>query len=596
MTSGQSAGLCVACIALFDASPNVYYEHYKDGVAEVRKAIRAGCVLCAKFWSSLTEQQQAAVEGHHQHQSAEDHATGYFGEKDKKNPKSICFQYGWPTSKWDEGTASNTVTIVWKRFQFIPTKPLDYKVPPLSYSAQNASDYNGVNPQNLTGIASSHSTWSTAEIRLAQCWINVCLKSHRKCHPTQASFIPSRLIDVGTIEDPIIKLCEGTSVAPHAEYTTLSHSWGITASFTLKAANFKDVKNSIPHDALPKTIGDAILITRDLRIKYIWVDSLCIIQDSVEDWARECELMGSIYAGSYCNIAATAAGSNEEGCIFNRDPASVQSIRVRLDIQTLTLPTSDSNYISDIQARRSPSAPQIKEYAIVPDEDAWSLDIGDGPLLQRAWVVQERLLAPRNLHFGKRQIGFECEEWLAYETYPTGFPGNLLSSKQLKQHCSVRTPFVKREDLGVGKIDTMRLAWILVVIEFSKGKLSRAQDKLAAILGVATQIAGKIGSPYVAGLWVDHLLEQLLWRVSARAEELKTYLTPRQAPSWSWAAVNHRVGEIFAFGIFQEKPEFLVSVIAVEGQDTGRLIYQNDAWIRLRGRLFVAFLCEKAHP
>lgn len=589
----QPTDLCHSCIAIFDASPDVYYVHHKDGVAGVKEAISAGCILCAKFWSSLTQQQQADVETHYQHHSSEDQVTYYFGEKDKDSG-IIHLLYGWPTCKWSEDSASNTVTTVWKRFKSIPTKPFLDRISSMSFRAQNASDYNGAGPQSLTGMPSSHSTWSTAEVRLAQLWINFCLKGHDKCQRTKTSFLPSRLIDVGTTKHPIIKLCEGTNVAPQSTYTTLSHTWGTAVCFTLEKANLEGMKKVIRHEALPKTVRDAILITRDLEVQYIWVDSLCIIQDSADDWARECEVMGSIYAGSYCNIAATAAGSNEESCIFARDPTSVIPTRIRLE--AFALPTSDSGQISDFEASTSQSALQTEEYAILPDEDVWATDFETGPLLQRAWVVQERLLAPRSLHFGKRQIGFECEEWLACETYPAGFPENLLEFKQLKQHCSVRRPFEKTEDLGSGEIDSMRIAWLLFVLEFSKNKLSRAQDKLPAVLGVATQMGEAIGSPYVAGLWVDHLVEQLLWRVNARAEDLRPFSNPKQAPSWSWAAVNHRVGEVFAFGIFKYNAKFLISVEAVETQNPGMTTYQNDAWIRLRGRLFVASLSEKDTP
>lgn len=86
---------------------------------------------------------------------------------------------------------------------------------------------------------------------------------------------------------------------------------------------------------------------------------------------------------------------------------------------------------------------------------------------------------------------------------------------------------MKRDELGRREIDVMRLAWALFVKEFSKGKLSGAHDKLPAVLGVAIQTGEAISSPYVAGLWVDYLLEQLLWRVNARAEELRPCSSPK---------------------------------------------------------------------
>ena len=560
MTSQQRTLLCSSCIAIFDASINIDYVHHQNGVAGVIEAIGAGCVLCAKFWSSLTYQQQAAARIYHQIQPPEDHFTHYILQE-KANSERTYIMYGWPTRELSQDSTSNTATIVWKRFKIIPAKPLPSVIDPFSCTAQNSLDYIGVEPRDLTGMPSSNGTWSSAEVQLAQGWIKACAKDHGKCRRTRTTFMPSRLIEVGTTKDPIIKLCEGRIVAPEAEYTTLSHCWGTTACYMLKKTNFEDMKILISHNVLPKTIGDAILITRSLQIQYIWVDSLCIIQDSVDDWATECEKMGSIYAGSYCNIAATAASINEEGCIFDRDPASILPVKIQ-------------------QLSRFP----FQSCAILTDEDVWALDVQKGPLLQRAWVVQERLLAPRNLHSGRRQLSFECNERLACETYPAGFPENLVGTKSLKQQCSTRSKFKKRGELSPWAIDRMRMTWAMFVAEFSEGKLSRAQDKLAAVRGVAAQMGVAIGSPYVAGLWLDQLPEQLLWRVEALLEDLRHFSTPYQAPSWSWAAVNHPVREAFADGLFRYNAQFFITFMGVEAENPGMVIYQDAACIRLRGK------------
>ena len=383
-------------------------------------------------------------------------------------------------------------------------------------------------------------------------------------------------------------------MAAQAKYTTLSYSWGTAPCFTLKEANFRDVKHSIVYDVLPKTIQDAITVTRDLDVQYLWVDSLCIVQDSVDDWARECEVMGDIYAGSYCNIAATGAGGNDHGCIFERDPASILSVGVHLAVSGSPIngPTADpGSQVSQWKPAIPPG-----QYAIVNDEDVWKLDFTEAPLCQRAWAVQERLLAPRNLHFGKRQLGFECAEWIACETFPGGFPGNLVSTAHWKQRCSVRRSIKDRKDIQPGAIDSMRLAWAFLVTEFSKGKLTRPQDKLAAVFGVATKMREAIDSPYFAGLWVKHLLEQLLWRVEAPAEHLMPRSAVYQAPSWSWAAVNHPVREIFAFGTFRQDPHFIIEIIAMEGQSLDMVINPTPARITLQGRLFDVSLYRWNYP
>ena len=602
MTSAQPIGICLACTAIFatgSSSQQTYYAHYKNGLAGLKEAISAGCDFCAKLWASLTPQQQDAVEAndHNPNQFPENKITYYRIEKDEgtdnhDRTEKYYLLYRWPISELSQASTPRLVTSLLKRFKIIPSMPFGNEFTPFSYKAQNASDYNAIEPRNLTGMPSSRRTWSTAEIALAKVWINLCVEGHPSCPRAQTSFRPSRLIDVGTAGHPTIKLCERKEVAAQAKYTTLSYCWGTAPCFTLKEANVRDMKHSICHNTLPKTIQDAIIVTRDLDVQYLWVDSLCIIQDSMDDWARECEVMGDIYAGSYCNIAATGAGSNEEGCIFERDPATILSVGVHFSGSPIHDPTENPG--SQVCPRQSAIPPGV--YAIVNDEDVWRLDFAEAPLCQRAWAVQERLLAPRSLHLGKRQLGFECAEWIACETFPGGFPGNLVSTAHWKERCSVRRAMIDRKDVRAGAIDSMRMAWAFLVIEFSKGKLTRPQDKLAAVFGVATKMKEAIDSPYLAGLWVNQLLEQLLWRVEAPAEHLRPRSAVYQAPSWSWAAVNHPVREIFAFGIFRYNPHFLIEIITIEGQNLNMVINPTPARICLRGRLFDVPLHKKNSP
>ena len=604
MTSPQPTGICFACTAIFatdSSSRQTYYAHHKNGLAGLKEAISTGCDFCAKLWASLTQQQQDAVEAnnHNPNQLPEYKTTYYRIESDEgtekdDGTKSYYLLYRWPISELGQDPTSRPVTSLLKRFKIISSVPFGNEFTPFSYEAQNASNYNAIEPRNLTGMPSSQRTWSTAEATLARLWINLCVEGHPSCPRAQTSFRPSRLIDVGTAGHPTIRLCERTDVAAHAKYTTLSYCWGTAPCFTLKEANVGDVKKSIFYDILPKTIQDAIIVTRDLDVQYLWVDSLCIIQDSMDDWARECEVMGDIYAGSYCNIAATGASSNKEGCIFGRDPASVLSVGVHSAVSVSPIQDLARNPGSQVRPWQPAIPPGM--YAIVNDEDVWRLDFAEAPLCQRAWAVQERLLAPRNLHFGKRQLGFECAEWIACETFPGGFPGNLVSTAHWKQRCSVRRAMIDRKDIKVGAIDSMRIAWAFLVIEFSKGQLTRPQDKLAAVFGVASKMREAIDSSYLAGLWVNQLLEQLLWRVEASAEHLRPRSAVYQAPSWSWAAVNHPVREIFAFGIFRYNPHFLIEIIAIEGHNLDMVINPTPARIRLRGRPFDVSLHKRNTP
>jgi Heterokaryon incompatibility protein (HET) len=145
---------------------------------------------------------------------------------------------------------------------------------------------------------------------------------------------------------------------------------------------------------LPKTFQDAIQLSRRLNNRFLWIDSLCIIQDSKEDWLKESVVMGDIYKHALCNIAATAAPDGRTGCFLERNPLLAQPCRVHID--SYPGPRSKSG-VYDL-------APQL----------FWEQGLLQAPLLQRAWVVQERTLAPRVIHFGKNQLFWECHESVSH--------------------------------------------------------------------------------------------------------------------------------------------------------------------------------------
>jgi hypothetical protein len=137
---------------------------------------------------------------------------------------------------------------------------------------------------------------------------------------------PTRLISVKGDE---IKLCETGDWNHCPKYATLSHVWGLTEFEKLNSANVKMFKESVPPGALSKTFRDAIEVIRFLEIQYIWIDSLCIIQDQLDDWEIEASRMASVYGNSIINIAASAAQDGNFG-LFN-DRAKSWCCRIFLD-------------------------------------------------------------------------------------------------------------------------------------------------------------------------------------------------------------------------------------------------------------------------
>ena len=170
----------------------------------------------------------------------------------------------------------------------------------------------------------------------------------------------------------------------HMTYTTLSHCWGATTNRPLTAnlANLASRKSRIPFDELPLTFQDAVTTTKKLNIPYLWIDSLCIIQDSTSDWEKEAGRMAKIYAGSVCTLSALGS-KDSNGGFFGVAEKEMESVFP----YDLTLASQ--------RIRVFPSKP-----------NTWVLH---GPLMGRAWTLQERELSRRVLHFARDKLLWECD-------------------------------------------------------------------------------------------------------------------------------------------------------------------------------------------
>jgi hypothetical protein len=166
-------------------------------------------------------------------------------------------------------------------------------------------------------------TGSSTSLEVARNWLKECITLHPVCQKNfryQKQQLPTRLIDVNTLGESHVPLYIPTNSAEVGSYVTLSHRWGGANIYKLTQKTYKALKAGIPVELLPKTFRDAIHVTRYLEVRYIWIDSLCIFQDSLEDWANESQHMGTIYANCLCNIASTSAEHSGKGLFNSRDP------------------------------------------------------------------------------------------------------------------------------------------------------------------------------------------------------------------------------------------------------------------------------------
>lgn len=179
----------------------------------------------------------------------------------------------------------------------------------------------------ISGTLERERTDSKPVLELSRKWLKTCLDTHEACGTRSAgasSFLPTRLVKVVGDGDSVqsISLSVREEISPGTRYLTLSHCWGGADIVKLTEASLEEFKTDIPLSRLPTNFLDAVRTTTILGYEYIWIDSLCIVQDSVEDWKREAATMGSVYLYSACTIAALSSRDSHGGCFMSRSAQS----------------------------------------------------------------------------------------------------------------------------------------------------------------------------------------------------------------------------------------------------------------------------------
>jgi Heterokaryon incompatibility protein (HET) len=368
-------------------------------------------------------------------------------------------------------------------------------------------------------------------------------------------------------------------------YVTLSHCWGKQKPKIILYKNtLSDFQKGIVIHKLARTFQDAIkfAIRLDDRIRYIWIDSLCIIQDDTTDWREESAKMHEVYKYSYCNISATAATDGSKGLFFDRTsrqlwenevslntigiPAKLQGKRLvyaRSEAEDVIVNSGDSYYDPNDRVDPKDNIDLNVQLCTVLDTSFWGKTVDDAPVNRRGWVLQERLMAPRVLHFCKDQIAWECQELDAAEYCPDGLPsfqlreGNLVDGGRLKglvphkdglRLYRSRTTKLSDSEWSISESSANSKAysyelWKRLVEVYSRTRITNSGDKLIAFSGIAKMMFEKTKDIYVAGMWRNYLESQLLWRVDPVFENGRfSYLSKRaptyRAPSFSWASID----------------------------------------------------------
>jgi hypothetical protein len=344
-----------------------------------------------------------------------------------------------------------------------------------------------------------------------QSWLDDCTSRHQVCKSYQCAAaknlttkdrLPKRLLDVGPpdgSESPKLVLGEHIASNNQLQYTALSHCWGqATISHPLKTttANEAAHRKAVSIDDLPPTFRDAVTVTRRLNVRYLWIDSLCIIQNDLRDWQSEASKMAAIFEGAYMTIAATSSPDSRGGLFFE-----VSNSQLRVGHQ--------SGDDAETFIIRYPTA----------DRDTLWLS----PLNSRGWVLQELALSCRTVHFTNSILYWQCRERYASED-------GLLDDHTFGS-LEEEFDWVDKEFYLEYFAKSPRIAWYQLAHNYSERALSFMRDKLPAMAGLVQAHQIQTGATPVLGLWKDTLYLDLDWRVD---DPSHSQASLQNIPSWTW--------------------------------------------------------------
>ncbi|RMJ15017.1 hypothetical protein CDV36_005305 [Fusarium kuroshium] len=380
----------------------------------------------------------------------------------------------------------------------------------------------------------SGDTASSLSLQRVRGWLKGCEDGHGKCGIGRDVILPTRLVDVAKIfrgSESGVKLIDSTG--QRGTYMCLSHCWGkAPIEIMTKKSSLQERLDFIPSQELPPSFHQAIQLVRKLGIPYLWIDSLCIIQNDDEDWKREAAQMVNIYRNAYATLAVTWSPDSRGGCFSKVIPTQCFNLRS----------TSGHEFMIGVGIGVKSD---ISEFARVKQYF---------PLYNRAWCLQERLLSRRVIHCHHGEMAFDCgdintcecggrQHW-AWDNV-VGLGGTYTPLRSRSRYLGFLwepTGHSSALKSAKGKRVDAYERWHRVVSEYTCLNLTKQTDMLPALSGLTAETAELTGDLFLAGLWESYLKNDLLWYVHTVAEwrqnRKEILARKRTAPSWSWASLG----------------------------------------------------------
>lgn len=393
----------------------------------------------------------------------------------------------------------------------------------------------------ISGRTTFNDPGSDACFSVAKGFLEECLQNHPLCRPVHtpsqlsasgseagnaqvisSPSCPTRTIEVGPPDgsrEPYLSIhSKGECMI---QWTTVSHVWGGQSPLMTTTASLQEMQRGIPMATLPPLFQDAIVITRKLGFRHLWIDSLCIIQDCPQDWESESHQMANIYHNSSLNIATEESRSCYDRILGQRD----------LAFSPIRIPFTSS--------KRGVSGGMF----IRPRLDHWPDVLLNSSLSSRAWALQESILARRTLHYCHQQMLWECRTMITAE-------GDVAPTRDSILHKNwIFLPKMFTDASNVGSIEeparmykareAIYKYWYSLVENYTSRKLTKQGDRLPARTGVASFFHVQLDDTYNKGLFEGDFHRGLAWRT--RDPSTATYPATWRAPSWSWVSVESPV-------------------------------------------------------
>ncbi|TGJ82086.1 hypothetical protein E0Z10_g6678 [Xylaria hypoxylon] len=447
-------------------------------------------------------------------------------------------------------------------------------------------------------------TSSPRAFKTAQAWLKNCQLHHSACSKEEDAnpVLPTRVIDVG---NETIEPCLHVSNGERAAYLALSYCRGRSTDIATTKESLRDRTDAIHLSSLPLTLRDAVLATRKLGFRFLWVDAICIIQDDADDSERETRQMGAIYA----NATITLSAHDSEDChggLYRPRPDHITSpvqvsLRIPKKYQEERLVHKTSYFIISVHGEKELLEP--------------------GPVNTQAWTLQEHLMSTRVLHWGPGILYWECLTSHGSESDPEGDTHPYKSSctnfmdvrhrkrilqgriqerdisyqswaddyRTLEKDDSDEEPEPETDDTAEPvaidedailddevsscedgnsdggdieegeaeadeEVDLKKityLQWQNLVSEYSSRALVNPTDKIPAFLGLSEIVAKAIQDEFVVGVWKkSHFLPSLLWAAFKPGGRSRN----QNLPSWTWASIDGRVNYPISFSRIRWEP------------------------------------------